>query len=152
MKKLRQLYLETYSNALTQQELQCGACKKTDNQPKIVKCSQCHNTWHIDCLVPALPSVPKGKWYCPPCIPLALRAAQQKKKSRSKKNTKKTVKHRPLFRVPSDEKSDKENRRTPPVEEEAKDGNQNAALEQKKKVSHGNPLDTISKYLYSVIH
>ncbi len=119
-------------------------------------CALCENGWHIDCLVPPLSSVPSVRWYCPPCVPLALvRSEKEKKRAKGKRSNKKVIpkKAHPVKRSDSHESSDND-RLSRVSSHESDDSMDSVNLvapslsssghEVKKKVTHGNPLDTIS--------
>lgn len=43
----------------------CEACKKEDDN--VLLCDACDAAYHMNCLSPAIESVPDGYWYCPTC-------------------------------------------------------------------------------------
>jgi hypothetical protein len=49
------------------QEWPCDGCGRPDREDEMVLCDACDGGWHIDCLSPALTSVPVGEWFCPAC-------------------------------------------------------------------------------------
>ena len=51
------------------EELQCEVCKSPKRAEVMILCSKCVSGYHIDCLKPALPRVPKGDWFCDNCKP-----------------------------------------------------------------------------------
>jgi hypothetical protein len=46
----------------------CEVCRFVNRAGEMLLCDNCNTGWHIDCLVPALPSVPDGVWVCPYCV------------------------------------------------------------------------------------
>jgi hypothetical protein len=38
-----------------------------DDDQKIILCDACDVGYHIYCLTPKLKTIPRGKWFCPPC-------------------------------------------------------------------------------------
>ena len=53
-----------------QEDLWCELCKKGDREDVLLICDQCNRGFHIFCLVPPLPAVPKGGWTCNSCFDL----------------------------------------------------------------------------------
>ncbi|XP_053384171.1 tyrosine-protein kinase BAZ1B-like isoform X2 [Mercenaria mercenaria] len=49
----------------------CKICRKKGQEDKLLLCDDCNQAFHIYCLRPALPCVPKGDWKCIGCAPLA---------------------------------------------------------------------------------
>ncbi|XP_060562617.1 LOW QUALITY PROTEIN: tyrosine-protein kinase BAZ1B-like [Ruditapes philippinarum] len=49
----------------------CKICRKKGEEEKLLLCDDCNQAFHIYCLRPALPCVPKGDWKCIACAPLA---------------------------------------------------------------------------------
>jgi hypothetical protein len=45
----------------------CCTCSKTDRPESLLLCDDCDDAYHLECLTPALLSVPDGNWYCPLC-------------------------------------------------------------------------------------
>lgn len=45
----------------------CCTCSKTDRPEVLLLCDDCDDAYHLECLRPALLSVPDGDWYCPLC-------------------------------------------------------------------------------------
>jgi remodeling and spacing factor 1 len=45
----------------------CYVCSKTDRPESLLLCDDCDDAYHLECLKPALLSVPEGDWYCPLC-------------------------------------------------------------------------------------
>lgn len=45
----------------------CCVCSKTDRPESLLLCDDCDDAYHLECLKPALLSVPDGDWYCPLC-------------------------------------------------------------------------------------
>jgi len=48
--------------------LRCTKCTRGDDEEKLMLCDGCNSAWHTFCLVPPLPDVPSGEWYCLSCI------------------------------------------------------------------------------------
>lgn len=46
----------------------CRICSKDNNESKLLLCDACDDSYHTYCLLPPLPSVPKGDWRCPKCL------------------------------------------------------------------------------------
>ncbi|KAL5007746.1 hypothetical protein ScPMuIL_016552 [Solemya velum] len=51
----------------------CKICRKKGNDERLLLCDDCNQAFHIYCLRPALPSIPRGDWFCPACIPESAR-------------------------------------------------------------------------------
>lgn len=49
--------------------LPCEICKSNyeNDDDHLLICDNCNNGFHMECLTPALSSVPKGAWFCPEC-------------------------------------------------------------------------------------
>ena len=45
----------------------CWVCAKTDRPESLLLCDDCDDAYHLECLKPALLSVPDGDWFCPMC-------------------------------------------------------------------------------------
>lgn len=45
----------------------CRVCSKSDRPEVLLLCDDCDDAYHIECLRPALISVPDGDWFCPMC-------------------------------------------------------------------------------------
>jgi remodeling and spacing factor 1 len=45
----------------------CRVCSKSDRPEVLLLCDDCDDAYHIECLRPALISVPDGDWFCPLC-------------------------------------------------------------------------------------
>ena len=46
----------------------CSICKQVgQNTDRLVKCTECHYSFHTYCLDRVLKHIPKGDWICPPC-------------------------------------------------------------------------------------
>lgn len=54
----------------------CEVCGSPDDASKMVLCPSCGTGWHLYCLGPPLPRVPKGKWVCPDCLASGVTVAQ----------------------------------------------------------------------------
>ncbi|XP_071069616.1 lysine-specific demethylase 5D-like isoform X3 [Dasypus novemcinctus] len=46
----------------------CRMCSRGDEDDKLLLCDGCSDSYHIFCLLPPLPEIPKGIWRCPKCI------------------------------------------------------------------------------------
>ena len=46
----------------------CRICGCGDGEEEMLLCDGCDDAFHIYCLVPPLPAVPKGDWRCPRCV------------------------------------------------------------------------------------
>ncbi|KAL4371930.1 hypothetical protein HN51_016974 [Arachis hypogaea] len=45
----------------------CEHCSSGDSPAELLLCDKCDRGYHLFCLRPILPSVPKGSWLCPSC-------------------------------------------------------------------------------------
>ena len=45
----------------------CRVCSQSDRPEVLLLCDDCDDAYHIECLRPALISVPDGDWFCPLC-------------------------------------------------------------------------------------
>ncbi|KAJ1381450.1 Zinc finger, PHD-type [Sesbania bispinosa] len=45
----------------------CEECGSGHSPAKLLLCDKCDRGYHLFCLRPILPSVPKGSWFCPSC-------------------------------------------------------------------------------------
>ena len=52
-------------------DTKCEGCGLGDDEPNLVLCDDCPRGWHVYCLRPKLPHVPRGSWSCPRCAPAA---------------------------------------------------------------------------------
>ena len=50
-------------------DTKCERCGLGDDEPNLVLCDDCPRGWHVYCLRPKLPHVPRGSWSCPRCAP-----------------------------------------------------------------------------------
>ncbi|XP_019334405.1 lysine-specific demethylase 5C isoform X2 [Alligator mississippiensis] len=46
----------------------CRICSRGDEDDKLLLCDACDDNYHIFCLLPPLPEIPKGIWRCPKCV------------------------------------------------------------------------------------
>ncbi|GAC94117.1 potential transcription factor [Pseudozyma hubeiensis SY62] len=51
-----------------QEEQMCEICLRGEDGPSMLLCDECNRGYHMYCLQPALTSVPKSQWFCPPCL------------------------------------------------------------------------------------
>ncbi|XP_061583454.1 lysine (K)-specific demethylase 5Ba [Cololabis saira] len=46
----------------------CLVCGSGSSEDRLLLCDGCDDSYHIFCLIPPLPEVPKGDWRCPKCL------------------------------------------------------------------------------------
>ncbi|XP_027623670.1 lysine-specific demethylase 5C isoform X2 [Tupaia chinensis] len=46
----------------------CRICSREEEDDKLLLCEGCNDNYHIFCLLPPLPEIPRGLWRCPKCI------------------------------------------------------------------------------------
>ncbi|KAE9617716.1 hypothetical protein Lal_00027260 [Lupinus albus] len=65
-------------------DLGCEKCGSDESPAELLLCDKCDKGYHLFCLRPILPSVPKGSWFCPSCsnstnkIPISFPLVQTK--------------------------------------------------------------------------
>ena len=64
-------------------EMVCEICKSPERADVMVLCDGCTDEYHLDCLEPALGSVPEGKWLCDGCLKTASSSTACKRACRS---------------------------------------------------------------------
>ncbi|SNX84289.1 probable regulator Ustilago maydis 1 protein (Rum1) [Melanopsichium pennsylvanicum] len=50
------------------EEQMCEICLRGEDGLNMLLCDECNRGYHMYCLQPALTSVPKSQWFCPPCL------------------------------------------------------------------------------------
>ena len=45
----------------------CEVCGSGDREERLLLCDACDLGYHMECLVPPLTTIPRGRWYCPQC-------------------------------------------------------------------------------------
>ncbi|XP_068964336.1 lysine-specific demethylase 5C [Petaurus breviceps papuanus] len=58
----------SHSNAQFIESYVCRMCTRGDEDDKLLLCDGCDDNYHIFCLLPPLPEIPKGIWRCPKCV------------------------------------------------------------------------------------
>ena len=53
--------------AIDVDEIACQVCGSQDDEKLMVLCDDCPHGYHTFCLVPKLPAIPSGDWFCPRC-------------------------------------------------------------------------------------
>ncbi|XP_035145731.1 lysine-specific demethylase 5D isoform X5 [Callithrix jacchus] len=59
---------KNHSNAQFVDCYVCQICSRGDEDDKLLFCDGCDDCYHIFCLLPPLPEIPRGIWRCPKCI------------------------------------------------------------------------------------
>ncbi|XP_014816476.1 PREDICTED: uncharacterized protein LOC106899245, partial [Calidris pugnax] len=58
----------SHSNSQFVDSYVCRICSRGDEDDKLLLCDGCDDNYHIFCLLPPLPEIPKGVWRCPKCV------------------------------------------------------------------------------------
>uniref|UniRef100_A0A8C3LD17 Uncharacterized protein n=1 Tax=Chrysolophus pictus TaxID=9089 RepID=A0A8C3LD17_CHRPC len=58
----------SHSNSQFVESYVCRICSRGDEDDKLLLCDGCDDNYHIFCLLPPLPEIPKGIWRCPKCV------------------------------------------------------------------------------------
>ncbi|XP_068780214.1 lysine-specific demethylase 5C [Struthio camelus] len=58
----------SHSNSQFIDSYVCRICSRGDEDDKLLLCDGCDDNYHIFCLLPPLPEIPKGIWRCPKCV------------------------------------------------------------------------------------
>uniref|UniRef100_A0A8C3ETM4 [histone H3]-trimethyl-L-lysine(4) demethylase n=1 Tax=Corvus moneduloides TaxID=1196302 RepID=A0A8C3ETM4_CORMO len=58
----------SHSNSQFVDSYICRICSRGDEDDKLLLCDGCDDNYHIFCLLPPLPEIPKGIWRCPKCV------------------------------------------------------------------------------------
>ena len=53
-------------------KMKCTVCRSGHDEDRIILCDTCERGFHIHCLLPPLPEVPEGDWFCPACAAIKL--------------------------------------------------------------------------------
>ncbi|KAM9576279.1 lysine-specific demethylase 5C-like isoform 2-T2 [Trichechus inunguis] len=59
---------KNHSNAQFIDAYVCRMCSRGDEDDKLLLCDGCDDNYHIFCLLPPLPEIPRGVWRCPKCV------------------------------------------------------------------------------------
>jgi len=59
-------------------DIVCEICHSTSTSPPVIICDKCDKGYHITCLAPPLPRVPRGRWLCPTCSHPATRSKRKR--------------------------------------------------------------------------
>ena len=65
-------------DGLPEDDIACEVCGRTTTTPPMLLCDRCDKGFHISCLNPPLPSVPRGAWKCSSCQPQRRRTARRR--------------------------------------------------------------------------
>lgn len=71
-----------HSNAQFIESYICRMCSRGDEDDKLLLCDGCDDNYHIFCLLPPLPEIPKGVWRCPKCVMAAGQSFGRKRRWR----------------------------------------------------------------------
>ncbi|KAJ1041154.1 hypothetical protein NDA14_007461 [Ustilago hordei] len=61
-------HVRTHSGQNGQEEQMCEICLRGEDGLNMLLCDECNRGYHMYCLQPALTSIPKSQWFCPPCL------------------------------------------------------------------------------------
>ncbi|TNN87894.1 PHD and RING finger domain-containing protein 1 [Liparis tanakae] len=50
------------------EQTSCEVCGGSDREDRLLLCDGCDSGYHMECLTPALNSVPVEEWFCPECV------------------------------------------------------------------------------------
>uniref|UniRef100_A0A670KJ48 [histone H3]-trimethyl-L-lysine(4) demethylase n=1 Tax=Podarcis muralis TaxID=64176 RepID=A0A670KJ48_PODMU len=67
-KNMRKKVLRVCSIFFQIESFVCRICARGDEDDKLLLCDGCDDNYHIFCLLPPLPEIPKGVWRCPKCV------------------------------------------------------------------------------------
>jgi hypothetical protein len=56
-------------------DMACEVCNSPEMADTMLLCDGCNTGWHMQCLEPAVKTVPKGYWLCPTCVKLGIKPA-----------------------------------------------------------------------------
>lgn len=61
-------HVRTQSGQHAQEEQMCEICLRGEDGLNMLLCDECNRGYHMYCLQPALTTIPKSQWFCPPCL------------------------------------------------------------------------------------